>query len=32
VNATGVTMNRIPLTPERVWEFLHPLEKEDADV
>ena len=32
VNATGVTMNRLPLTPERVWEFLHPDDKEDTNV
>ena len=31
VNATGVEMNRIPLTPERVWNYLHPEEGE-ADV
>lgn len=29
VNATGVEMNRLPLTPERVWTFLNPEEGEN---
>lgn len=32
VNATGVEMNRLPLTPERVWDYLHPEEKENDHV
>ncbi|MBQ0059938.1 MAG: molybdopterin-dependent oxidoreductase, partial [Lachnospiraceae bacterium] len=28
LDATGVPMNKFPLTPERVWEFLHPEEED----
>lgn len=26
VDATGIAMNSLPLTPEKVWEYLHPLD------
>ena len=32
LHATGVEMNRLPLTPERVWEYLHPEEEDKAYV